>query len=118
MLKGRSLAQVRAGSIQTHPIHVLRLRQQFEELHDMYAPACDVARQLFQHGSSAFTPPVADGIGNFDTRAARQNVVWSGITDEVTDVGYDPFLAGLDKLIVVELRQVLFQHLYRIRNYG
>ena len=83
----------------------------------MHAPACDVACQLFQHGSGAFTTPVADGIGDLDAQALRQNVVRCLITDEITDIGYGPFLAGLDKLIVIELRLVLFQHLYLIHDH-
>ena len=44
------------------------------------------------------------------------NVVQRAITNEIADVRHHPWRAGFDKLIVVKLRQIFFQHANLIGN--
>jgi len=90
-------------------IHVLRSAEQLKKFYHPSVPACDIACQLLYHGGGAFTAPKSDRVGHFGTRTAdlRRHIVHRAIANELTDVWHHPGGTGLDKLIVVELFEVV-----------
>src|SRR5205085_624333 len=86
--------------------------EQLEELDDVCVPARRIARELFEHGGCAFAPPVGERVR--DLRAIAETgsgpSEQTARTDQIADVRHNPFGARLDELIVIELRQVLFEH--------
>ncbi len=97
--------------LRAHMIQVLCGRELREHLHHARIPAGHVARQVFEHRRGALAPAEADGIGHFGAGAerARGQSIHRPVADQVADIGDDPLGAGLDELIVVQLRQILVQ---------
>jgi hypothetical protein len=90
----------------------LRGCEHLEKLDGMRAPACSVTGKLLEYGHSALAAAEADGVGNFRARAVhgRRDPVDLLVADKVSDIRHHPWCAGLDKKIVVELRDVLFNN--------
>jgi hypothetical protein len=106
-------AQIRRGMIeQPDVVHVLRRDQMLEELDDARVPPGDVARQLLQHGGCSLAPAKRNGMRHLGARARDpgRNSMQPAIADQVADVRHDPFGAGLDELVVIELVEILFEH--------
>ncbi|TKB84496.1 MAG: hypothetical protein E8D43_15595 [Nitrospira sp.] len=105
--------QVRRGPIgRTDVVHVLAGLKPLEELHDARVPPRHVSRQLFKYRRRSLATPIGNRIGHLGARAAGpfRHTVQRPVADQVSDVGSHPIGAGLDKLVIVELIEILSQH--------
>ncbi len=93
-------------------VHVLRRREQLKELDGARGPARHVAGQLLKHRRRALATPVADGVGHLGARAEGRSAGGRQArdADEIADVGEHPRRGRLHELIVVELLQIVLQH--------
>src|SRR5262249_31048488 len=67
-----------------------------EELHYPRAPAGDVGGQLLQERHGSLAAPVVDGLGHVQPLVGRIHVGHQVRGQQVTQVGDDPVVAGLD----------------------
>ncbi len=107
------LAQIGRVEIRwSNVIHELRPRKQLEKLDRARVPARDIARELLEYGSGAFTAAITDGVRHFGAWRRLVGPDWMerAITDQVADVRQDPWRAGLDKLVVVKLLEIFLQN--------
>ncbi len=98
-------------------IDVLRACRSLEELHSLASPTGDIARQLLEHGRRAFAPAVRQGVGDVASLAegglgARRHAGERPHAKQVGNVGHDPFVAGLDEPVVVQLPDVVLDQLH------
>jgi hypothetical protein len=100
-------------------IQVLRCGEQLKELDNPRIPAGNVPCELLKHAGGSLSTPVGHGICHFGTWTAHlwDDAMEFTIAYEVAYVGNYPISAGLNKLIVVELIEVLFQDLYLSGNH-
>jgi len=73
-----------------------------EELDDACIPSRDVVRDLLEDRNRAFATAVVNGLGNVDSLAAPVKVGNKSCGEQVSNVGDDPVVAGLDRLIFPE----------------
>ena len=104
------VAQVRPARLEAQVVEVLGPAEQFEELDGVGVPPGDVPGQLLQHRHGALAAPVVDRLGDVDP-GLGSGVVQQVVGDQVTEVGHDPCLAGLDEEVVPEPVDVLAQDL-------
>src|SRR5829696_4981683 len=96
---------------EAHVVHVLRGGEHPEELDGVGGPAGYVSGQPLQNGHRAFAPAVRYGIRHLGAAARRTvQLMQPAHTHEVSDVGHHPLRARLDEQIIVELREVFFDH--------
>src|SRR2546421_3934684 len=112
-LKRAPIAQINRPQIfRSEVFHVLRRRKQLKKLDDVCIPARRIARELFEHGGRTLASPVGERVR--DLCAVAETSIGPSEecarADQIADVRHSPLGAGLDELIVVELRQVFFQH--------
>jgi hypothetical protein len=98
-------------------IHVLRACGSLEELHGLASPAGDIARQLLEDGRRTLAPAVRQGVGNVtplaEGRLGARGHAWERAhAKQVGNVGHDPFVAGLDEPVVVQLADVVLDQLH------
>ena len=93
-------------------IQVLGRRQPFEELHRPSRPPGHVSRQLFENRSGSLSPAIGDGVPHFRTRRQRLSFAAAQTVkpEQVGQVRKRPRRGGFDEIIVVQLRQFLFQY--------
>ena len=83
--------------------------EQLEELDGPRRPAGDVAGELLEHRRGALAAAVGDRVGDLGARRGDlgHHAVQHPVADQVADVRRHPRRAGLDELVVVELRELL-----------
>ncbi len=92
-------------------VHVLCVAEDAEELHSVSAPARSVAGQLLHHQDGALTAAQRDGLSNLGAGIIdrRSDSLHRLIADQVANIRNNPRGAGLNKLIVIELIEILGQ---------
>ena len=83
-----------------------------EKFNHARIPIAHISRQLFEHGGCSLAAAKCNGMRHF--RAGGANVrhlsMQGLVADEIADIRYDPWRAGLDELIVVELSEIFLQN--------
>jgi hypothetical protein len=79
---------------------VARARQAPEHFHHARAPAGDGGGQLLEQRHGPLAAPVADGVGDVDALAAGVQAADQIGCQQVANVGDQPVIAGLDRLVV------------------
>ena len=90
-------------------VHVLRVAQHLKHLRRVRAPGGNIASELLhdQHGSLA--PAQGNGLGHLGARIVDRcrDPFDRLVADQIADIGNDPGGAGLDKLVVVKLIEII-----------
>src|SRR5262249_17254021 len=103
--RGRGIPELRGEwSGEAHVVDVLRRRETCEELDRPRLPAGDVARQLLEHHRGALAAPTSTRVADIAAKTDPGRIDRPDRPDakEIADIGDDPFLAGLDKPVLVE----------------
>ena len=108
-------------------VEVLRPGEQGVELDGARRPAATSRGQLLEQRQRALARRERDGVGDLAARdqgpcaprapagdvgiPSRARIGERPVADQVTDVGHDPVLAGLDEPVVVELVDVVLDQI-------